>query len=236
MRIATFNVLADAYTGFGDYSHAPSEVMIAGARTLPLTECIMRLQADVVGLQEVEQPLVDALAANGQWQTFWSQKQGAPDGCLTLVKNEIEVDDFAAHHFTDGSGHVMQLLKIGGKVVANTHIKWEMASRIAQASELLGRIGTAPQAVILGDCNDRPGEPVRQMIAEAGFINVWGNGPTAFIANREGAAALDLLAVRGLAATPISVSFGEGFDLSEIPSKRCPSDHIPVMAEVYERK
>jgi hypothetical protein len=232
MRIATFNVLADSYTKYGDYRHAPTGLMLPGARTNALVRVIGGLNADVVGLQEVEQPLVDALNETGQWNTFWSQKQDAPDGCLTLARKKVAVDEFETHHFSDGSGHVMQMLKVGGVVVANTHIKWELPSRIAQASELLARVGTAPHAVLLGDWNDRPGEPARKLVADAGFKNVWGDEPTAYIANREGPAAIDLLAIRGLRARPVAVEIGDGFDLSEIPSRRCPSDHIPVLAQV----
>lgn len=201
-------------------------------RTDALTAFIASLNADLVGLQEVEKPLIESLAATGQWNTFWSQKLDAPDGCLMLARKEIAVDEFETHHFSDGSGHVMQMLKVGSVVVANTHIKWELPSRIAQANELLTRIGAAPHAVLLGDWNDRPGGPARKLVADAGFKNVWGDEPTAYIANREGPAAIDLLAIRGLTARPIAVEIGEGFDLNEIPSKRCPSDHIPVMAQI----
>jgi endonuclease/exonuclease/phosphatase family metal-dependent hydrolase len=233
MRVATFNVLADTYVTDGDYGHASADLLHPGTRTDALTMLIGNLDAEVVGLQEVEPPLVDALAATDEWETFWSQKWDAPDGCLTLVKKGIEVDDdFEAHHYGDGSGHVMQMLTIGGAVVTNTHIKWELPSRIAQTGELLARISTARHAILMGDYNDRPGEPARGLVARAGFENAWGDEPTAYIANREGPAPLDLLAVRGLTAVRLAVDMGKGFTLNEIPSKRCPSDHIPVMAEV----
>ena len=54
MRYATFNVLADAYIGYGDYSRVEPELLGTGARTQKLVQLVDSLEADVVGLQEVE--------------------------------------------------------------------------------------------------------------------------------------------------------------------------------------
>lgn len=237
LRIATFNTLADSYTGYGDYNHAPAGLMQRGARIRPLTELITSLNADVVGLQEVERPLVDALDATGEWQTFWTKKgkTKAPDGCLTLVRKGLVADRDKPEvvHYSDGSGHVAQVVKIDGIAIGNTHIKWELPNRIAQTQELLARIATEPHVVLMGDFNDRPGEPARELVAQAGFRNIpEDNMPTAFIADREGPASLDLLAVRGLQAELVPIQFGPDFDIGEIPSYRHPSDHVPILAQV----
>jgi mRNA deadenylase 3'-5' endonuclease subunit Ccr4 len=232
LRIASLNVLADSYTGNGDYRHAPADLMRRGARIGLLTSLITRLDADVTGLQEVEWPLVMALAATGRWQTIWSKKEDAPDGCLTLVKNNLVVDSSETLRFNDGSGHVAQIVKIGGVAVANTHIKWELPHRTAQVTELLAGVATEACAVLVGDFNDRPGEPARALVAEAGFTNLAGDMPTAYIANREGPASIDLFAVRGLEAELSPVEFGEDFDITEIPSRRCASDHTPLVGQI----
>ncbi|HSW98269.1 MAG TPA: endonuclease/exonuclease/phosphatase family protein [Candidatus Saccharimonadales bacterium] len=234
LRIATFNTLADSYTGYGDYRHAPKGLMQPGARIERLIRLVSALNADVVGLQEVEEPLAEKLSDSG-WQTKWSQKEGAPDGCLTLVGNGLAIESFDAVHFSDGSGHVAQLIKVGGIAIANTHIKWDMPNRIAQVKELVAKIPAKlePHAVLLGDFNDRPGEPARRLVAQADFQNLLPDDmPTAYIANREGPASIDLLAVRGLHAELVAVDLGGDFDIREIPSNRCPSDHIPIVAEV----
>ncbi len=237
IRIATLNTLADSYLRNGDYSHAPADLMQPGARIRPLIELITGLNADVVGLQEVERPLVDALDATDEWQTFWTKKgtTKAPDGCLTLVRKGLVVDGGRPEviHYSDGSGHVAQIVRIDGIAIGNTHIKWELPNRTAQTKELLARIATEPHVVLMGDFNDRPGEPARGLVTEAGFRNIPENDmPTAFIANREGPASIDLLAVRGLQAELAPIQFGPDFDIREIPSYRCPSDHIPVLAQV----
>ncbi len=232
MRCASFNVLADAYTSYGDYSHVDPELLLPNARTDGIVRLIDNLEADVVGLQEVEAPLLQALDQTGSWQTFWSPKGlDKADGCLTLVKPGIEVDDFDTHRYGDGSGHVMQTLSIGQAIFANTHIKWAPLDEpdhagIIQTTELLNRIGLERPAVIFADCNDRPGGPVRRLIEAAGFVNASDGEPTAIV-NQE-LFALDIIAVRGIAATHIA----NRYHPADIPSWDCPSDHIPLLAEL----
>lgn len=235
LRIATLNALADSYLGRGDYSHAAAELMRPGARIRPLVELITSLNADVVGMQEVERPLVEALEATGEWQAFWAKKAAkAPDGCLTLVRNGIAIEGRKPEdmYYNDDSGHVAQITKIGGITIANTHIKWGLENRIPQTEELLAKVATDRHVVLIGDFNDRPGEPARQLVAEAGFRNILEDDmPTAYIADQDGLASLDLFAVRDLRAE-LEPIFGLDFDMTEIPNDRCSSDHIPVLGEV----
>lgn len=74
MRCASFNVLADAYIGYGDYSHVDPELLVPRARLRGIVQLIHHLRADVIGLQEVEEPLVQALDETGNWQNFGRQK------------------------------------------------------------------------------------------------------------------------------------------------------------------
>ena len=232
LRCATFNVLADEYLGYGDYSHVDPELLVRGARTSALVQLIDDLNVDVVGLQEAEAPLVQALDETSKWQPFWSPKgRNKTDGCLTLVRNGIEVNDFETHLYGDQSGHVMQTVRIGRTIFANTHIKWAPDddlnhAGVTQATELLDRLGRDRAAVIFADCNDRPNGPVRRLVEAAGFVNVCGDEPTAIVDKQ--LAAFDLLAVRGVTATYIDTAYNP----SEIPSKDCPSDHIPELALV----
>lgn len=232
MRCASFNVLADAYTGYGDYSHVNAELLQPNARTQDLVRLITDLQADVVGLQEVEEPLVQALDDTQKWQTFWTPKgRNKPDGCLTIVRRGLEVVEFNSRTYSDSSGHVAQTLRIGQVVFANTHIKWAPAGSkehigVGQTKELLKQVGADGQAVIFADCNDRPHGPVRRLIENAGFSNVCEDEPTAIV-NQE-LIALDLLAVRGIEARCVT----RKYDLVSIPNRDCPSDHIPVIADL----
>lgn len=232
MRLASFNVLADAYTGYGDYSHVDPELLKQDARIDGLVELINDTQADVVGLQEVEVPLMEALIQAGGWKTFWTPKgKGKPDGCLTLVRNGLNVVSSNEYQYGDGSGHVVQTLTLDQLNFANTHIKWAPADSpdhigVSQAKELVALMRRAKKAVIFADCNDRPNGPVRKIIEEAEFANVCGDEPTAIV-DKE-LVALDLLAVRGLKAHCLTKTY----DVSSIPNNDCPSDHIPIVAEI----
>lgn len=232
MRCASFNVLADDYTSYGDYSHVEPELMQPGARISGIVDLVNSFAADIVGLQEVDVPLLNAFDSQTNWQTFWSPKGlDNPDGCLTLVRAGINVEHFAAYLYTDGSGHIAQCLSIGKILFANTHIKWAPADSpdhvgVRQVHEFINVIGAENPAVIFADCNDRPGGPVRHVIEAAGFTNALDDEPTAIV-NQE-LVALDLLAVRGLAAEVIELNI----DVSQIPNNTCPSDHMPILAEV----
>lgn len=93
MRFATFNVLADAYTSYGDYSHADAELMQPGVRPEYLSRQINILDADVVGLQEADRTMVERFENDENWQYIWTSKgRNKPDGCLTLIKKGIKVD------------------------------------------------------------------------------------------------------------------------------------------------
>lgn len=233
MKIATFNVLADAYTGYGDYSHADPKLMAIGARLGHIISTINNLDADVIGLQEADNALVEAFKNDSSWQTLWTQKgRNKPDGCLTLVKDTLPIDDYSAHEYNDDSGHVFHILRIGQLAIANTHIKWAPATDIphigaGQAQQLLTALSNTQPAVILADCNDQPGGPVRQLVAEAGFTNVCDGMPTAIV--NQQAVALDLLATRGVTAKYIPRTY----NLATVPNVDCASDHIPIVASIW---
>lgn len=125
----------------------------------------------------------------------------------------------------------MQTFRVGQVVFANTHIKWTPTHALKhigvdQTSELLEQLDSEHSAVILADCNDRPNGPVRRLIENAGFINVSGDEPTAIV-NQE-LVALDLLALRGVTTTRIT----RNYNLADMPNNECPSDHIPLLAEI----
>lgn len=202
-----------------------------GARRSLIVEQINELGADIVGLQETDKDIVLEFEKDESWQTFWTPKKHKPDGCLTLVSNKIEVSDFKSYKYNDESGHVFQILQIGQVAVINTHIKWATAEDphhigVSQTRQLLTTLGKKRPAVILADCNDLPGGPVRALVEKAGFTNVSADMPTAIV-NQE-PVALDLLAVRGLSATQVTTDY----DLMSVPNELCASDHIPLVANI----
>lgn len=233
MKVMSFNVLADAYTGYGDYSQAPEGLMRPGARMQPIVDLITKISPDVAGLQEVDEDLATALDNTNQWQVYWTQKgRNKPDGCLMLIKRGLLVADFESLEYGDDTGHVAQVLKIGGAAILNAHLKWDEPDSAShtgakQAKELLDCADTPYRAVWLGDINDRPGGPVRTLIEDAGFSPLHGDMPTAIVNGQP--VSLDVIAVRGMMAEALD----KREDLPHIPSYECPSDHVPIVAEVH---
>lgn len=236
LTIATWNVLARAHIHRGRYSSAALNVLHRDNRIEHLVQFIKELDVDITGLQEVEQGLLDALIATGYWQVFWSpRRQGRPDNCALLVRRDIFVKESNGVQFSDDSGHAWHYAVIGDVAIVNTHIKWAPEHEkdhagLKQTQELLDRL-SGRRVVLLGDCNGRPGGLVRTALDSAGFVNVWGDTPTALIVHEDSTerAPIDLIALRDVKGEPL----GALQDVDDIPSHRCPSDHVPVTATIH---
>jgi endonuclease/exonuclease/phosphatase family metal-dependent hydrolase len=78
-------------------------------------------------------------------------------------------------------GYVAANVAVDGRdyVVLNTHLESGRAQgldllRAAQATEIATVLGAASPAILLGDFNDDPGSLMWQVLAGAGFTDVWG--------------------------------------------------------------
>ena len=60
LRILSWNVLADAYLSYGDYSGADPFLLVRGARTSQILEVATSYGADVIALQEADIALASA--------------------------------------------------------------------------------------------------------------------------------------------------------------------------------
>jgi endonuclease/exonuclease/phosphatase family metal-dependent hydrolase len=92
-----------------------------------------------------------------------------------------------AHNVGDvGGGFVLTRGYVGAKLiiegvevtVVNTHLEALAGDvfsqlRAAQAAEILGVIGSASPALIIGDLNDVPGSPMHRLMTAAGFRDAW---------------------------------------------------------------
>lgn len=232
MRFATFNILADACTKYGSYNHTNPSLMEPGARHQYIARQVNNLNADVIGLQEVDRHIVEVFREDARWQSFWTPKTNTkPDGCLTLAKQDIAISSQESYEYDDNSGHIFQITQIGKVAVANTHIKWSSENAInhiglSQTGELLRHLSNYRDAIILADCNGQPGGCVQTLIKQAGFHNISETRPTAFVNNKP--VSIDALAIRGLKGTLIPT----GIDVCTIPNTACASDHLPVVADI----
>ena len=235
VRVASFNVLAVAYLDHGTYTPEALALLRSDGRIPRLLQYIDSVGADVIGLQEVERPLVVALRETGEWQVYWTAKRrNMPDGCVLLVRKGIDAKSFDVMAYPDGTGHVLQSLRIGGVLFVNTHIIWSPEDATphfgaGQMYEVIRYFGGRP-GVLLADCNGRPGGRVRTLLDGAGFTNVWGDAPTALVVKNgvTEEAPIDLIAVRGIEA----VRVGMLPSVRGIPSPACPSDHRIIVADV----
>ena len=141
-------------------------------------------------------------------------------------------------------------------VFASTHLESGNAPgldqlRAGQASELAAALATTTPTILLGDLNDQPGSPMYQVLAGAGFADVWGTlrpGAAGYtcchLADLSDHVAgftqrLDYVLARGLGAggKPVLGSItrigGEPADRVDGPAGSIwPSDHAGLAAEL----
>ncbi len=232
LTVASWNVLADAYIRYGDYTHVPTELLGAGARIPHVLAALSKIDADVIGLQEVDEQLLAALRQANEWEVLWSPKKGnKPDGCATLIRPNIPVQGWSTLGYLDGSGHIAQLVMIGGTCITNTHLKWAPAGTadhpgVAQLRQLLEQLAYCSKSMVLADSNDLPGGPLRTMLRDSGFVGVDDETPTAKVDGR--LVALDIAATRGVSVMPVDLGIWADITMSTV----CPSDHIPIAASI----
>lgn len=113
------------------------------------------------------------------------------DDVLLIDRNRVTVQSAAGQHFTANLGQVAPgvvlqrgfvraSVVIGGEpyVIASTHLESGSAAgldqlRALQAGELAQAIGSAPDAIVMGDLNDGPGSLMHQVLEGAGLADAW---------------------------------------------------------------
>lgn len=237
LRVVSWNVLADEYLSKGNYGRVEENVFDPRSRHSRIAQIVKQRHALVIALQEVNEPLYETFVRElDNYQVFWTQKtEDKPDGCALLVRSDLPVRGFQAINFSDGTGHVAQVATIKGKTFVNTHLKWapidsEYHAGVEQMRYLLMMLLPIEHVVLMMDSNDRPGGPIHALLRESGFENPFGNLPTARVDDT--AVSLDLIAVRGLKAEVVPTRF----DPRTIPSRQCPSYHIPIAANIGRKR
>ena len=113
------------------------------------------------------------------------------DDVLLVDRNSVTVQSAAGQHFTANLGQVAPgvvlqrgfvraNIVVGGEayVIASTHLESGGAAgldqlRALQAGELVQAIGSAPDAIVMGDLNDGPGSLMHQVLEGAGLADAW---------------------------------------------------------------
>lgn len=241
--LVSWNVLADSYIRRRFYPHSPRPVLARGARTRAIVDHLAASPADLACLQEIEPPLVEALVRTGTWRVEYAPKRGKPDGVALLARRQVALGDVVTVAFGDGSGHVALLATVhvdDAPVcrVATTHLRWDppetpYAQRwaVREASELLDLLGSTERAIVCGDLNIEPSDAVYDQLLAAGLTDAHAAAP-APTANPNGRAKrIDhILCGARLGATPLPVLPID--DLTPLPSRALPSDHVPIGARI----
>jgi mRNA deadenylase 3'-5' endonuclease subunit Ccr4 len=257
-KAATYNVLATAHLGNGDYSAVDPDLLDPTRRASALVRHVAGLDADLLCLQEVEAEvflaLKDTLAPLGYAGHLELKGRGKPDGCASLfrtgvfsLRKALRLDYLDREKGPDShSGHVALLLSLEhqGRLlgVANTHLRWDRAGTAKkkqvghrQALELLDACRTfAPPCdgwIVCGDFNRRPDSEVVATFRQAGFEYAHAGRPhvRSAVANRHASLLDYLFHSPELRARPIDPP--PVSDRTVLPTAEQPSDHLAVRAE-----
>lgn len=254
IRIASYNVLAQAYLDPSWYAHVDPAALEPDARRARLAARIVRLDADVACLQEVEPALFEylesTLAPLGYAGVYAQKRQGRPDGCAAFVRSgRARLVRGEAFHYRDAqaggddSGHLALICEIecalGMLRVAGTHLRWAAdatsppAAHVGwrQVRQLLdARVGSDPRRWILcGDLNGTvDSAPLRELLT-GGWVDAYRSAPQPTCNPNRRARRIDyLLHSSDLRSTPDPLAAID--DGSALPSADEPSDHLPVAA------
>jgi hypothetical protein len=158
-------------------------------------------------------------------------------------------------------GFVLARVDISGDeyTIVSTHPEPDLGEfdfselRAAQAMEIVGEIGTATPAIVMGDLNDDPGTPMYQVFAGAGFVDTWAElrpGAVGFtcchLSSLSNATVsfderIDYVLVRGI-GHPVAGLQGRIDILGNVPADRIngpaypiwPSDHAGLWGEFLQ--
>ncbi|NPD23017.1 endonuclease/exonuclease/phosphatase family protein [Corallococcus exiguus] len=254
LRIASYNILADAYIKPEWFPHTPADLLRPRSRHALLARRIVGLDADIVCLQEVEPDsfaaLQDALKPHGYLGVMAQKQQDRPDGCAVFHRLGQSLGH-RAHYFRDRledgriSGHLALVVDFdvsGERLrVACTHLRWDRPDRpveqhqgMQEATELIDElIRKDPQAlwIVCGDFNARPGEPLVQAFEAAGLRDAYaGRHQPTCNANGIPKSIDFLFHSSALRAQPDALPALE--EHTPMPSEQEPSDHLPISARL----
>ncbi len=254
VRVATWNVHdlfdeLDRTAAPGDLDVVPGRAEVE-AKLDAVAEVLLRLDADVVLLQEVENlALLSRLAARAGYPEAWLVEGPDPRGIDVGALSRLAVDAYVSHlGELDAAGRrlwprdcVEVHVRTGGRplVAIGTHLSSALSDdgtrRAAQATRLR-EIGDAvrvarPTALVIvgGDLNDAPGSAaLAPLLADAAWLELAPPGPT--WSSGAAAARLDALLVPAQDATAaLAAAIEDGDDV------RRASDHRPVVLELRAR-
>jgi endonuclease/exonuclease/phosphatase family metal-dependent hydrolase len=257
LRIASWNILADAYFKPARYPRVESAWFDPAWRRTRIARRIEELEVDAVCLQEVEPETFALLASQLQSHGFdahFATRTRQPDGCATFVHGagwQIDSAHTCAYRDQDplqpdatDSGHIAQLLYVRHDrrrlCLINTHVRWDAPQRrgsdhvgVRQMRELgallRANADTVDAFVVCGDFNAEPDSDVLQVLTAA-LLRDAGAMASAPTFNATGAARRIDYVLHSRALDCVDCITPAIDASTPLPGTDEPSDHVPVSA------
>jgi mRNA deadenylase 3'-5' endonuclease subunit Ccr4 len=254
-RIASYNVLADSYVNPRWYPNVDPDVLRWDRRKFALAERVMRLDADIICLQEVETDayslIEQSLVAKGYDGVYAKKGCDKPDGCAVFFRPVgLRFVGCETIYYRDSlrgvpdSGHLALIIsfecELGIIRVATTHLRWGQEDKppeehigYLQIRELINNHfkpdRTAYAWVVCGDLNVRSENPVVKELISNGFLDAYAGREQATCNPNSKAKRIDyIFHTGGLRAEPVKLM--EIDDFTPLPSADEPSDHLAIVA------
>jgi|GEM_PF-184633 len=182
LTVASFNVLFDLYD---------PELLDTGRRTSAAISLLRSVDADIITLQEVTPPFLQALLDTAWVREHFFLSEGPEATTVTpygvVLLSRFPFATLTQSMFSRDKRTIAGEFALGGGLlwVATLHLTsnrdpHSANARAAQIRTLLHRAqwmeahgGEAPDLVVTGDFNFGDGAPEEQTFAEAGFVDVW---------------------------------------------------------------
>lgn len=256
---ASYNVLAPAYVERAWYRRTPALLLNPAFRVPAVVQHIVRLDADLLCLQEVEPPTLAALRATligrGYDFQYARKRNNRPDGCAIFYRRSLfELMESRTIVFADGGGRadsgyvaLAATFRSAERLlqVVSSHLSWDPPGvnsverqlgyrQMRQLLETTALGATAVDGLLLaGDFNVTPDSALVKMVEQAGLHHAHRALERAFTCNVNGdARVIDyIFHTPSLRAEPLTpVSID---DRTTLPNGDQPSDHIAILARFH---
>ncbi|MBV9834449.1 MAG: endonuclease/exonuclease/phosphatase family protein [Alphaproteobacteria bacterium] len=250
--VCSYNILANAYIEPRYFPHVAIEHLRPEWRMGALADAIVRMAAQIICLQEIEEEsftlLRHRLGPTGYDGTFLKKAGERRDGCAMFFDQSLfSLQEVQRVTYDDGvegqpaSGNVALLLRLRhGKRslgIATTHLKWqalttphELRIGLRQARQLVAELMPADAWIVSGDFNATADTLTLDAFWKAGFSDAYASRPNDYTCNsNEIAKRIDYLLHRGpLGAVPHALPAIHS--TTPLPSLEQPSDHLAIRA------